>query len=516
MSKEYRIYPGIGIGRLGDSSDSFFLAPEVPGQGPLELTSDDSIQKVQRYKDAQHKIRKQGVRFRVFEVELNNQGETVAAKEITSADAEIVWQVQLANEKAAAGRFVSETNPEADVHRNPGVAEADLIIKALFPSLSGKNAAARATTPGKFKGKEVFLGELITDHKGRLIVLGGNGNSSSVPDGLPLGDNTSANPNHPQNSFANNEGWHDDISDGPVSATVTFPGQTPIEINDAWVIFAPPDYSPYTRGVTTLYDVAYQAAILNGWLKEPQLPSFNNDILPVIQAAANLRWVSSLRIWDMVPRDWAALARTDASSSKLRQDTYELLMGLEGGALQNFKFMPFQSSALEKWSKGEFINDYNASPPAIVLSADGIERASLEQGVGGGFYPGIEAGIRMTYKEFYSSPFRLKRTPFISHSVQISPRAGYITRNMACPWQADFIKCASQSSTSIWWPAQRPIEVFAKGMNGLERREWSDGIGTHKDLVGNFSRLGFILPTTVAGGDVELVEAERNDDFPHN
>ncbi|GAA2146352.1 hypothetical protein GCM10009760_36070 [Kitasatospora kazusensis] len=61
-------------------------------------------------------------------------------------------------------------------------------------------------------GKEVYLGELRTDEEGRLLVLGGFGASASY-DGQPV------------ITFANNEGWHDDTGDGPVTATVSVGGR---------------------------------------------------------------------------------------------------------------------------------------------------------------------------------------------------------------------------------------------------------------------------------------------------
>ena len=44
MARQLKIYPGIGIARVGNSADEFFLAPEIPGVGPQELTADDSVQ----------------------------------------------------------------------------------------------------------------------------------------------------------------------------------------------------------------------------------------------------------------------------------------------------------------------------------------------------------------------------------------------------------------------------------------------------------------------------------------
>jgi hypothetical protein len=38
----YRIFPAIGIARLGED-DNFFLGPERPGAGPGELQPDGSV-----------------------------------------------------------------------------------------------------------------------------------------------------------------------------------------------------------------------------------------------------------------------------------------------------------------------------------------------------------------------------------------------------------------------------------------------------------------------------------------
>src|SRR5579862_5868759 len=215
MARQFRIYPGIGIARLGNSPDSFFLSPEIPGLGPLEPTDDDSVERVTKYKDSQRKLRRQGARFRVYEVRPNGTGgETL--REVTAENGiSIQWRVELANEKAAAGKFISEQLPEDTHHlRNPGIPQSDLIIKPTFGSISGAKLTVRATTEGKFRGTEVYLGELRTDAKGRLIVLGGRGISG--PSGLPIGDGSVPGPGRPRNTFANNEGWYDDIADGPI------------------------------------------------------------------------------------------------------------------------------------------------------------------------------------------------------------------------------------------------------------------------------------------------------------
>jgi hypothetical protein len=100
---------------------------------------------------------------------------------------------------------------------------------------------------GKFMGKTVYLGELRTDEAGRLIVLGGRGQSASF-DGIEAV------------TFANNEGWHDDVSDGPVTAKVIYDGQE-LRVEPAWVVVAPPNYAPMQKSVRTMWDLMRDVAI---------------------------------------------------------------------------------------------------------------------------------------------------------------------------------------------------------------------------------------------------------------
>ena len=253
------------------------------------------------------------------------------------------------------------------------------------------------------------------------MVLGGRGVSASVPAGQPLGDGSQA-PGHPPNSFANNWGWFDDVSDGPVTAVVKVAGQPDQQVaKSAWVIVAPPDYAPYTNGITTLYDIALQAANIS----PPQRPSFQNDILPIIKAASGLRWVSALLIWQSISTDYATLStKGTAPADKLRKDTLSLLLGIQGSSLQNYHLTANQKAVLTAWANGDFVSDFNPSPPQEPLTPPGLDRASLTQAVGGGFFPGIEAGIRNTSPDMYSSPFRITDKPFTFAGVSANPSRG--------------------------------------------------------------------------------------------
>jgi hypothetical protein len=190
-----------------------------------------------------------------------------------------------------------------------------------------------------------------------------------------------------------------------------------------------------------------------------------------------------------------------------------LLLSTEAGPLANFTMTDNQHNVLTKWANGSFIADFNPNPPLPALTPDELDRASLSQAVGGGFFPGIEAGIRMTEPKMYSAPFRITDQPFTFHGVPITPHAGFLTRTMACPWQSEFFECAKQTETSVWWPAQRPIEVFTD-QGATIQKPWIDSVNTHQELVDKLSKLGFVEPLP-QGGTEPFVEAERDASVPH-
>jgi hypothetical protein len=208
---EVRIHPAIGIARLGNSDTDFFIGPERRW---------DRVPPAGGYKDAQCRIKRQAARFRVFGYD---NGVPV---ELTAANATISWTVQLANRKAVAPGFPSG-NP-----RNSSYTGADrnaLVIDPGSRTVNGINQQ-QVFDSGTFKVKNqaavtVTLGEIRTDNDGRLLVLGGFGNSGSPS-------------NHALGSFGDSEEWHDDVSDGPVTASVTVGGQN-FTAAAAWVIVAP-------------------------------------------------------------------------------------------------------------------------------------------------------------------------------------------------------------------------------------------------------------------------------------
>ncbi len=271
------IHPGIGVARVGNSPDGFYIGPEVMEPPPLSPGA---------LRDATGALKREAARFRVYGY--NAAGEVV--KELTAADATIEWTVTLANKKAAWYQFqIALDIPEAS---NPTMAEPSLprnaTVKdreslAIMPgarSICGarQSGSAYQFDNGDFIGTAVYLGELRTDEAGRLLVLGGRGHSASA-DGSPA------------TTFANNDGWHDDTSDGPVHATVKL-GGVALPVDSAWVLVAPPNYGPELRSVRTMAALMDDVFVQAGMLPVPARVSFSRDILPLLQHQSGLQWAN--------------------------------------------------------------------------------------------------------------------------------------------------------------------------------------------------------------------------------
>jgi hypothetical protein len=116
----YKIHPGLGIARVGNSPTEFYVGPLAPGEVPSPEGG---------FKDKMGRIKRQAAEFRVYGY--NKDG--VAVKEITADDAEIVWNVHLVNRKAEhsqfAGRWWQSQYPEwyKDDPNNPPLRNQEIL-----------------------------------------------------------------------------------------------------------------------------------------------------------------------------------------------------------------------------------------------------------------------------------------------------------------------------------------------------------------------------------------------------
>jgi hypothetical protein len=517
----YKIHPGIGFARVGRSSNGFFLTPETIGGSPFEL-GPNGVAAFQGYKDANNVIRRQAARFCVYEYDKNmTTGELRLVREITPDIATVHWEVKLANRKAA-GLFMSQgpgpdnsvvTVPDPNSFRNsppPGGTREDLVA-AVGLSVTGVNTPPGPRQTGTIAGQAVFIGEVATDNKGRLLVLGGHGVSGSWVNPAPvLGD------------YLNNEGWYDDVADGPIDATLSFPGAgEQIAVDEgAWVAIGPPDFAPDVEPIVSLFDIMMDRLKL----AVPPAISFVQDVLPILHRVASYFWVNRRlgptwkAVRSAIETNLAGLADPSDSSDEVRKNVFDAVMASEG--LRELRFTASQDEILADWRDGSFLPGPDPSRP-VETEADILDRLHLARAIGGGFFPGIEAGFIMTYA-VYSEKARLTRGDFKDFDDQMRRlRPGSLTERMAVPWQADFVECEG-----LWWPAQRPdIAVFAATGEPLpSNTRWDrlvavnapDGGFAHNspsrtNMVAHFAKLGVIEKRKIGGSEI-FVEVGRASD----
>ncbi|HEX8316855.1 LodA/GoxA family CTQ-dependent oxidase [Longimicrobium sp.] len=296
MATVYRIHPGIGVARLGNSPDAFCIAAEQPAALPIECDQDGNSLplgarpgkevRAQRMKDDEGRIRRQAARFGVWVYDDEHPdgrplkiGDKVSGGGNHGKLVDIQWRVHLANKKAGWYEFrqlQGEHGFTADhPRRNPQVtvdqARQNLIIDPgpRVVSLRGERRASfsrdagamyASTFPLPLKPRSIdTLGDLMVDDSARLLVLGGHGNAGSYlfdDFGQPRIDH-----------YANNDGWFDDTSDGPVMARLVFfsdevQQQRFIDVEyPAWVIAAYPDYVPQIPDMVTMDELVYDLAV---------------------------------------------------------------------------------------------------------------------------------------------------------------------------------------------------------------------------------------------------------------
>lgn len=518
------IYPAIGIARVGNSPDGYFLGATIPGQ-PATDTDD--------FRDKEGRIKRQAAKFYVYA--LDKEG-NVLGELNADHDVEIDWRVDVANKKSAwynfdisldiptaAGKYDLDGNPtpnglpvlsQARNQEFVGEDRKQLMIEARAQRISGRNSNPDGTKyhlkgeigQGK-RRSEVFLGELRTDEQARLIFLGGKGHSGSF-NGKRL------------STFANNQGWFDDTSDGPVDASVKLPDGRVLHAEGAWVVTAPPNFAVGVQAFSTGYELITDLASR----MHPQLikkkPAFYADIYPVLKHLNINQWVNA-----GVSREFgwgsaydfgdealiAKLKDPSEANRPFRQTIFESFRNPDFKVMEPQAWPPLYGDAmtfninstnprnwfaittlkynyLRQWAKGQFtIDDAPQSKTWEELSpteqANGLTEAALEETLGGPFHPGCEFTWPMRHASMYKSdqPYRIKRRNnakedygvAISQRIALAPGGpldgsspGDLTKWMAVPWQADTSSCLSAYRAfageylPTFWPARVPNDVL--------------------------------------------------------
>jgi hypothetical protein len=489
------IHPAVGIARVGNSVDAFFFGPEVPGQVPRGP-----------FKDARGAMAKQAARFRIYAYDA--AGEVLG--ELTAADAAITWSVTVGNGKANwYGTDVAFDVPGAapTTLRNPDVADrASIYPLATTRQIRGAGSTPQRLTGGTFAGGPIDFGEVLTDGRGRLVVLPGQGRAYAAPGAPPLA------------GYADNAGWIDDTCDGPVRATVVVGGQR-LQAAPARVICGSPNYAPgIASGITTLYDAARSGLYSAGRVSKGRT-EFARDVFPIFLRMSDLQWVNAgylARYGFGSQRDWSRpdmqrrLADSSPSNRRFRQSVLSLFRDpdytrvepeLEPQMYGDEVMMPpnltksrqwyaltrLQYAHLRAWAAGAF--DAGAAPAPDVLDQiplaerpQALDRAALDGCLGGAFHPGVEfpwvgrvhwiwsddlrlryAGVRPDLTDYgpeLTAPLAMSRTGPLS---RLGP-GGYV-QWMGAPWHADSSSCRygyQRVSPQLpgFWPARIPNAVL--------------------------------------------------------
>ncbi|KVD74394.1 hypothetical protein WS62_04975 [Burkholderia sp. ABCPW 14] len=348
----YKIHPGIGIARLGNSDTEFYLAPETPAG--LPLACDDAGNQrfdsdgvgplfVTNFRDARGLIKRQAARFQVFVYDDDSPqgrplkiGEPIEGGGNHGTLKEIVWRVHLANKKACWYRFDATLGEHGysprHPRRNPHVVDRSRLIidpgprtvehnrrRATFDRSGGEGRYAATFPPPLVPQSIDTLGELRLDDAQRLLVLGGHGCSGSERSG----------PGEPHiEDYANNDGWYDDVSDGPVMARLVMDSKQVertrfIDVEyPAWVIVGYPRYVPEILDMVTMDEVLHDLFLRKfatdtrvygrlGTFKDPERVDFRNEAqLRQWRDSGRLTWNDACRP-DFYRDVWTILYRAD-------------------------------------------------------------------------------------------------------------------------------------------------------------------------------------------------------------
>lgn len=342
MKTQFEIHPRIGVARLGNSKNSFYLAPEETGGLPIACdewgNEDVNAGPVQIFKDDIGAIKRQAAKFRIFRSDGSG-----GSNEITLEDmdiSKIEWCVHIANKKPVWHTFSEllgnlEFGPDNSYQathvpfNNPDITDP-ATRKALIIDPGPRHietpqtsvAFSRYNIPenyphGSFPplsagGQQIdTLGELRMDKDGNLIALGGFG---SVTGSAEI------------TSFRGASGYWDDVADGYVFARITTTDGQIHEATSAWLIVGSPKYAPEIVNITTLADTMEDVAIRKNnarpdifpggetaadWPKDPQngytplqgynpdyVVNFDRDVAPIMERMGLYKFVANVPTMD--------------------------------------------------------------------------------------------------------------------------------------------------------------------------------------------------------------------------
>ncbi|MCP8688593.1 LodA/GoxA family CTQ-dependent oxidase [Marinobacterium sedimentorum] len=571
----FRIHPAINFGRVGNSDDFYLAPETAAGEVldktsglfgglPIQPGTEDRPIDAQALRDASQNVVRQAARYRIFtySAEQHSYPSEDPGREIKVGDCidgktvtDIVWTVHLANKKNNNFKITSGNGQEEGIEayqdnatpplRNPSYGNSlgdatrrtRLVIDAGPRAIRATDSAQRVIAfsadspcsysdangaiqplpdyPVSFPGDHFqnlnpelgcikSLGDLrIEAGTGRLIVAGGFGEAFSFVDAdgkKPTLENA-----------IDNDGWFDDVADGPVDAMILFDDGSAVSATGAWFVSTDPAYAPQTRNVVSTWDDVFstwveELALIpslfsNGEYNPDYQASFNQDILPVFHGAFLQRWNTNLPAQGVQGHNWvAAIKPSDDPKAKIpnfqslirdpnasEEDSQGVKMPLAlGDAQKSFLSLTrTQYFLMMQWYNGKSLES-----GAPLGAGEKLDRVVLENCLGGRYSPGIDLTFIVRDINLYQQPWqgvtgplRINRKPlnyaattrsqpFLDvgyvplRSTPVEP--GDLSKFMSQPWHTDYNSCAvhtpdpnpSANNTLYWsWPAQRPVQV---------------------------------------------------------
>jgi L-lysine 6-oxidase len=330
----YQIHPAVGVARLGNSPEGFYLEPQTIGGLPVECdaggnptSSNGQPVFVRQFKDDHGRIKRQAAQFGIYAYDSADPDDP--GREISLDDSlveSIEWTVHLANKKGAwyendelvgnvmlasasnanyyekdswhnwnvstpdtrfpRGRWIIDPGPRKVSRPGEKVAfSRDNIppdyTKGGFPKITADNPRA----PYEIN----TLGDLLMDRKGRLVVLGGHGRAGGTEAIV---------------TYTGQDTWFDDISDGPVWCKLKLKGRAEPIMLKAWALVGSPKYAPELRNIASLDDVMFDVGVRfmnlvpemyrNGGFNPMYRANYERDIQPLFDRIADYIWVANV------------------------------------------------------------------------------------------------------------------------------------------------------------------------------------------------------------------------------
>jgi hypothetical protein len=370
----FKIHPGIGIARVGNSVE-FFIGPETLEIPPVPAGG---------YRDGAGKLRRQAARFRVFEYTASGE---LLGERTGQPGYSFEWTVHLRRRADLA----STSDPILTNSQSiAGTSQALAFPEIAYPFPVGSACS---------------FGELRTDPAGRLLVLSAVDFDTSGY-GIEF----------------------DGLCDGTVEVFVTGPVGPPVAATAAWVFVGPPDYAPGRQPAKSLYDELYQAyvdhGLFSGLISPTPQPSFRRDIFPILRARHEGRPLDPA-VESTFPLCGGVGGRQDAVDSKSGSPAY-------------YEITSVQSQMLARWvgnpvtlPSGDFIDDWPPSAP-LALSPEELDRGAIRHCLVCGSW---EIGYQILSAAMFGAasphvePFRLAATEPL-----LLPTKNWISDVWACSW----------------------------------------------------------------------------------